>query len=246
MKRLCETCTHHNCFINKYTSEEWKPIISHYKYSKNYPAGASVFSKGETVKGIYQIYSGKIKIVSTQADGKERIVRLAKKEQILGHRGFGSDLVYPVSAITLTPAEITFIPLDIFHKAVKANPELAIAMLNFFADDLREMENRMEALSMMNAKEKLALALLIVINSFGFDPKDKQMLRYTPSRKDLSSIAGITYETVIRTLSEFDNENIIRIKGKAVKILDHQELKNICKTYYSPHANRKAVTSPRI
>lgn len=150
------------------------------------------FSKGETVKGIYQIYSGKIKIVSTQADGKERIVRLAKKEQILGHRGFGSDLVYPVSAITLTPAEITFIPLDIFHKAVKANPELAIAMLNFFADDLREMENRMEALSMMNAKEKLALALLIVINSFGFDPKDKQMLRYTPSRKDLSSIAGIT------------------------------------------------------
>lgn len=232
MKRLCETCTHHNCYINKYTSDEWKPIISHYKSSTDYLAGAVVFNAGEPVKGIYQIYSGKVKIVSTLADGKEHIVRLAKKEQFLGHRGFGSNLVYPVSAITLTPAQITFIPLDIFHKAVKANPDLAVAMLNFLADDLREMEKRMEALSMMNAKEKLALALIVVINSFGFDPKDAQRLLFTPSRKDLSSIAGITYETVVRMLSEFDSERIIRLEGKAIRILDLPELIHVCHKYY--------------
>jgi len=232
MKRLCEDCKHFNCYFNKYTSDEWKPIISHYKSNIDAPAGATIFNAGDAVKGIYQIYTGKVKIVSALGDGKERIVRLAKDEQLLGHRGFGSNQVYPVSAVTLTPAQITFIPFEIFYKAVKANPELAISLINFYADDLREMEKRMEAISVMNAKEKVALALLIVINSFGFDPKNAQSLSYTPSRKDLSSLAGTTYETVVRMLSEFVKMGVIEINVKSIRILNHQELKNICNKYY--------------
>ncbi len=232
MKRLCESCTHYNCYFNKYTSDEWKPIISHYKSNIDSPAGATIFSTGESVKGIYQIYAGKVKIVSSLGDGKERIVRLAKDEQLLGHRGFGSDQIYPVSAIALTPVQITFIPFEIFYKAVKANPELAISLINFYADDLREMEKRMEAISIMNAKEKVALALLIVINSFGFDTKDPLQLSLTLSRKDLASLAGTTYETVVRMLSEFAQMGIIEFKVKSIRILNHQELKNICKKYY--------------
>lgn len=233
MKRLCENCTHHNCFINKHTSDEWKPFISHYKSSYDYPAGITIFNRGEPVKGIFQIYSGKVKIVSKLSDGRERIVRLAKTEQFIGHRGFGSDQTYPVSAITLTPAEITFIPIDIFYKAVRANPDLAISLLNYCADDLREVEKRMEAFSIMHAKEKVALALLIVIHSFGFDKKDAQQLSFTPSRKDLASIAGTTYETVVRMLSEFDHNGIIALEGKSIRILNHLELKNICDKYYN-------------
>lgn len=232
MKRLCENCTHLNCYINKYTSDEWKHFISHYKSSFDYPAGVNVFSTGDEVKGIYQIYSGKVKIVSTLSDGKERIVRLAKTEQLLGHRGFGRSQIYPVSAITLTPSEITFIPLDIFYKSVKANPDLAIALLNFYADDLREMEKRMEAISIMNAKEKVALALMIVIQSFGFDEKNSQQLSFTPSRKDLASIAGTTYETVVRMLSEFDQKSIIHVNGKSISILNQTELRKNCYKYY--------------
>ncbi|RLD64857.1 MAG: hypothetical protein DRI84_08045 [Bacteroidetes bacterium] len=232
MKRLCENCTHLNCYINKYTSDEWKPFISHYKSSFDYPAGVNVFSAGDAVKGIYQIYSGKVKIVSTLSDGRERIVRLAKTEQFLGHRGFGGSQIYPVSAITLTPAEITFIPIDIFYKSVKANPDLAISLLNFYADDLREMEKRMEAISIMNAKEKVALALMIVIQSFGFDAKNPQQLSFTPSRKDLAGIAGTTYETVVRMLSEFDQKSIIKLNGKSITIIDEPELKRICNKYY--------------
>lgn len=232
MKRICENCTHYNCYINKYTTDEWKPIISHYKSNEDYPAGATIFNTGDPVKGIYQIYSGKIKVVSFLGDGKERIVRLAKDEQLLGHRGFGENQFYPVSAITLTPAQITFIPFEIFYKAVKANPDLSISLLNFYADDLREMEKRMEAISVMNAKEKVALALLIVINSFGFSKKDPQLLSFTPSRKDLSSIAGTTYETVVRMLSDFAHMGIIKLEVKSIRILNHQELINICKKYY--------------
>ena len=68
------------------------PII---KPLLNYSTGTTIFSEGEPVKGIYQIYSGKIKVVASFDGKKEHIVRLATTEQLLGHRGLGGNMIYP-------------------------------------------------------------------------------------------------------------------------------------------------------
>lgn len=231
MKRLCETCTHYNCFINKYCSEEWKPIITFNKITTDYPAGATIFSEGDPVTGIYEIYSGKIKIVSNYGKGKERLISFAKREQILGYHGLGGNMIYPVSAITLEESQVTLIPIDIFYKAIKANPDMALYLVKFFADQLKASETRMKLQSNMTAFEKVSFALLTIINSFGFDIKDKTLINYTPSRKDISSLAGTTYETVIRTLAELERSAIIQLEGKSIRIINLAELQSICEKY---------------
>jgi CRP/FNR family transcriptional regulator len=229
MKRKCENCNHYNCFINKYCSAEWKPLITFYKTSTDYPAGATIFSEGEIVKGIYQIYSGKIKVVTSFNGDKERIVRLATTEQILGHRGLGGNMIYPVSAITLEESQVTFIPIDIFYKAVKANSELAFRMMMFFADEFKSTEKRMKMMASMTAKEKVAVSITTVVNTFGFDANDPSLLDFTPTRKDIAGIAGTTYETVIRVLSDLEKSNIIVQEGKAIRVLDLDYLQSLCK-----------------
>lgn len=231
MKRLCETCTHYQCFINKYCSDEWKPIITFNKITTDYPAGATIFSEGDTVTGIYEIYSGKIKIVSNYGKGKERLLSFAKREQILGYHGLGGNMIYPVSAITLEESQVTLIPIDIFYKAVKANPDMALYLVKFFADQLKASETRMKLQSNMTAFEKVAFALLTVVNSFGFDSKDETLISFTPTRRDISSLAGTTYETVIRTLSELERSGIIQLEGKSIRIINLGELKAICEKY---------------
>lgn len=230
-KRLCETCTHYKCFINKYCSDEWKPIITLNKVTTDYPAGATIFSEGEPVTGVYEIYTGKIKVVSSYGKGKERIISFAKREEILGYHGLGGNMIYPITAITLEPSQVTFIPLDIFYKAVKANPDMALYLVKFFADQLKFSETRLRLQSEMSALEKVAFALLTIINSFGFDKQDGTMLSYTPTRKDIANLAGTTYETVIRVLAEFEKTNVIRLEGKSIRILDLNVLKNICAKY---------------
>jgi CRP/FNR family transcriptional regulator len=231
MKRLCETCTHYNCFINKYCSDEWKPIINFYKITTDYPAGATIFSEGEPVTGIYEVYSGKLKIVSNCRKGKEQLIGFAKSEQIIGYHGLGGNNIYPVSAITLEESQVTLIPIDIFYKAVKANPEMALYLVKFFADQLKASETRMKLQSNMSAFEKVSFALLTIVNSFGFDKKDSTLIGYTPSRKDISSLAGTTYETVIRTLADLERSGIIQLEGKSIRIINLAELQNICKKY---------------
>ena len=230
-KRLCETCTHYKCFINKYCSDEWKPIITFNKTTTDYPEGATIFSEGEPVTGIYEIYAGKIKIVSSYGNGKERILSFATREQILGFHGLGENLIYPVKAVTLEKSQVTFIPIDIFYKAVKANPEMALYLVKFLGDRLKASETRMRLFSVMSALEKVAFGLLTIINSFGFDSQDDTMLRYTPSRKDIASLSGTTYETVIRVLAEFEKTGIIKLEGKSIRILNLQMIKSVCEKY---------------
>jgi CRP/FNR family transcriptional regulator len=232
-KRLCETCTHYNCFINKYCSDEWKPIITFNKVTTDYTAGATIFTEGEPVTGIYEIYSGKIKIVSYFGNGKERIVSFTKREQILGYHGLGGNMIYPVTAVTLEPSQVTFIPIDIFYKAVKANPDMALYLVKFFADQLKKSETHMKLQMQMSALEKVAYALLTIIESFGFDKKDETMLSFTPSRKDIASLSGTTYETVIRMLAEFEKMEIIKLEAKSIRILNLSELESICEKYSS-------------
>ncbi len=229
VKRKCETCNHYNCFINKYCSDEWKPIITLNKTSTDYPAGATIFSEGEPVKGIYEIYSGKIKVVSSAGTKMERILSFATVEQILGYQGLGGDMIYPVTAITLEKSQVTFIPIDIFYKAVKANPEMALYLVKFYADQLKGTETRMRQNSAMTVKEKVVVALLTIIKSFGFNKLDNSLLSFTPTRRDIASLSDTTYETVIRVLGSLEKENLIRLEGKTIRILDLLALQKIGK-----------------
>ena len=219
VKRLCETCKHYNCFINKYCSDEWKPIITFNKTTTDYPSGATIFSEGEPVRGIYEIYHGKIKVVSSFGNGKERILNLLSKEQMLGFHGLGGNLIYPVTAITLVPSQVTFIPIDIFYKAVKANPDKAVYLMGFYADQLRTSNRRLKMHSVISAKGKVASALVTIAEAFGFQHEDETLLSFTPTRKDIASLAGTTYETVIRVLGELEKTNLIQLVGKSIKIL---------------------------
>ncbi len=229
MKRKCEKCNHYNCFINKYCSTEWKPLITHYKTSTDYPAGATIFSEGDPVLGIYQIYSGKIKVVTSFNGNRERIVRLAAAEEMLGHRGLGGNMNYPVAAVTLEKTQVSFIPIDVFYKAIKANTDLAFQMLMYYADELKASEKRMKMMASLTASEKVAVSIITIIDAFGFSKDDPTLLEFTPTRKDIASIAGTTYETVIRVLSNLEKSKIITLEGKAIRVLNLNYLKTLCK-----------------
>jgi CRP/FNR family transcriptional regulator len=210
--------------ISKYCSEEWQDFVKFHSQQLSYKAGENIFNIGDPTEGLYFISSGKIKILTTGVNDTERIIRLATDGDILGHRGFGGTWEYSITATTLTPTDVVFIPIEIFNQTVKANAQFGFYMMMFFAEELRDSERLAKLLPVKNL---VASALYTNYKIFGLEKGSTTKLSFTLSRKDIANKSGTTYESVVRSLAELNKDGIIKIDGKAIHILDVERLKQM-------------------
>lgn len=213
-------------FLKQYCTAEWQQFVNFHKSSITFEANSLIFNEGDEVKGLYIVKEGKVKVFSTEADGKENIIRLAADGEIIGHRGFGGNWKYPVSAKTYMKTTMTFIPINVFNTIAKTNIEFTYQLMMFFAEELRSSEERN---TLVPVKNRIAKAILLNFKAFGADEKDPLKISYTISRKDYASKVSTTYETVIRVLSELNKDKVIELQGKSIRILNLKELNLLSK-----------------
>ncbi|MBL7916238.1 MAG: Crp/Fnr family transcriptional regulator [Bacteroidia bacterium] len=228
----CKTCDSQNCFINRFTTPEWKATIDKKRVALRIKKNDDLFREGDPVNGIYFIYEGKFKVFNSGYKNKTQIVRLAKSGNIIGHRGFGSLKIYPIGATALSQSTVCFIPEKTFKEALKNNGELVFELLNFYADELRRAEYKLRSLSQMSARQKLAEALLTINEIFDSEVfEGEEYLGLQLPRQDYADITGSSLEEVIRTLSAFNKEGIISLVGKRIKILKLNALKEMISSF---------------
>ncbi len=215
-----------NKLFKKYCSAEWLPIFDMNKSTIHVNAKQRIFNEGDPVKGIYFIEKGKVKVLSKFNGKCEKIIRIAGNDMILGHRGINYNS-YHISSEALTDTTLTFLPINIFLKIIKGNPNMAIYLLNFFIEELREAEDRMDSLLNFDPKKRVALVLLKLIDCFGYANKNSNLLSFTLTRADIANMVGTTYETVIRTLAKFEKLNYLELVGKEIAIKNISKLKEI-------------------
>lgn len=215
-----------NKLFKKYYSAEWLPIFDLNKSTIHVKTKERIFNEGDLVKGIYFIEDGKVKVLSGFNGKDEKIIRIASNDMILGHRGIHYKH-YHISSEALTDTTLTFLPINIFLKIIKANPNMAVYLLDFFIEELREAEDRMDSLLNFDPKKRIAIVLLKLVECFGFADKKSKLLSFTLSRADIANMIGTTYETVIRILANFEKLNYIELVGKEIAIKDISKLKEL-------------------
>lgn len=167
--------------------------------------------------GMYFINLGLVKVHKKWSNDKELILRLAKNGDIVGHRGLGTDRIYPVSGTALEPTDACYVDLDFFNSTLKVNPDFLYQLMMFFASELKESEKRMRNLAHMTVKGRIANALLFLRQKFGTAPEGH--IHILLSRQDLASYTGTTYETLFRIMNELAEEMAIRIDGKNIIVI---------------------------
>lgn len=200
---------------------EWIPVINNHRKMISLKKGDLLFEEGNIMTSIYFVYSGIVK-VHKKWGPKELIIRFGKKGDIIGHRGLGNEILYPVSATALEDGLACFIPLDIFMSSLKINYEFLYRLMLFFAEELKLSEQKMRNLAHMTVRGRVAQSLLLLKNKFGIKPEG--YIDILLSRQDLASYAGTTYETVFRVITDLSEQNILKVKGKKISILNETAL----------------------
>ncbi len=222
MKKSKAVCDPNNCFLTKNCLKEWHSAILQNQKTFKVKKGETIFKEGDKVTGVFFVNAGNVKVHKKWDADKELIIRFAKSGSIVGHRGIGNHLIYPVSATALESGVVCYVDMDFFEATLKVNTLFTYKLLMFFAEELSESERKMRNLAHMSVKGRVAEALITLKKQFGETAAG--FINIDLSRQDLASFAGATYETVFRVINELVGDKLIALSGKSISIVNNHDL----------------------
>lgn len=219
-----------NCIIRQFNSlramskEELKKV-SDSKTTKIVKKGETIFEEGDKLDGVYCVRDGVSKLSKLSANGKDQIIKLASKGEVLGQRSVIAEEHTNLSATAINDMEVCFIPKDSIVHTLNANPNFAVEVLRHMAHDLREADDVIVNMSQKTVKQRVAEAFLYLKNNFGEDPDGFLLL--TLSREDIANVVGTATESCIRIISEFKGKGFIKTSGKKIGIANARALQDL-------------------
>lgn len=220
MKKIA--CDQKHCFFCRACSKEWLELTALKRQTFLFKKNEELLTEGARVTGMYFMLSGAVK-VHKQWGEKELIIRFAKQGDILGVRGFG-DTVYRISATALADSTACFIPEDHIRSSLHINIDLSYKLMQFYATELNNAEQRMSDLAHRDVKGRIAETLFMLQDTFG--EGSDHFLALPVSRQDIAAYAGTTYETVFKVFTEWITSGWIKTDGKRIQIKNKKNLRS--------------------
>ena len=185
-----------------------------------YKKNEALFTEGTRPRGVFFISTGKVKIFALGEEGKEQIIQIPIKGDLVGFRAMFSEELYKVSGTALEDCNICFIGKEDFLQLVDENKTLKNGIMKALSSELAERATFVTKMAQKTVRERLAYSLIILEKVYMGDPINL-------SREDLANFVGTATETVIRLLKEYKMENLVQTKGRKIEIIDRGSLSKV-------------------
>ncbi len=175
-----------------------------------------LFMEGDSSSFLFFTMSGKIKVFKSNALGKEYIVHIYGAGDFLGYSSLLEDGLHRESAMAIENSEIALIPREDFCKLLYSNSDVAIRFVKLLSVRYSEAEDKLLKLAYSSARRRVADAILYL--SRKYMEKGKSETFFKLRRENISSLSGITPESVSRNLTNFREEGLIEIMDGMIKV----------------------------
>lgn len=227
----CELCLSRKFSMFSDLRDEHLCTISDSKNFISHKKGQILYYEDTKPLGVFCVNSGVVKIFKTASNGKEQIIRLAKTGDFVGYTSLIGEEAYSTTATIVEDASICFVPKEVFLKVLAEDNNFHRRLTQALCQDMGVMENKLTDATQKSIRERLALALLKLGDSYGVDGGNKQRLDIALTREEIAGIVGTATETVIRLLSEFKKDKLIDLQGKKILLLDRKGLARLSDFY---------------
>ena len=221
----CEQCIVREFSSLKALTKDELVRMAECKTSRTIKKGDVIFEEGENVNGIFCVKDGVCKLTKLSPNGKDHIVKLVAKGELLGQRCMISDEPANLSAIALEDMQVCFIPKNEMLGFFDKNNQFSMNVMKTICGDLKEADDHMVSMAQKSVKERLAETLIYLEETFGIN--EDGSLHIQLSREELAGMIGTATESCIRLLSEFNKNGLVDLSGKKITIKNKSLLKKI-------------------
>ncbi|WP_417799851.1 Crp/Fnr family transcriptional regulator [Tenacibaculum sp.] len=221
----CEQCIIREFNSLKALTKDELIRITGCKTSKKIKKGEILFDEGEYINGVFCVKDGVCKVSKMSDNGRDQIIHLIKKGDILGERSLINNEASNLKAIAVNDMEVCFIPKEEIIRDLENNSNFSMGILKKMANSLKKADDVIVDMAQKTVKQRLAATLLLL--DAKFDKNENGSININLSREDMANIIGTATESAIRLLSEFKKKKLIDLKGKEIFITDIKALKEL-------------------
>lgn len=186
----------------------------------------NLYRAGDEFEAIYAIRTGSFKTDVLLEDGREQVTGFQMTGEILGLDGISTEF-HSCNAVALEDSEVCVIAYDKLEELSRQVEGLQHQFHKVMSREIVRDHGVMMLLGSMRAEERLAAFLLNMSQRFtarGFSAAEFH-LRMT--REEIGSYLGLKLETVSRAFSKFQEEGLVAVQQKHIRILDIANLRKL-------------------
>lgn len=182
-----------------------------------------IYREGDHSNYIYLISKGVVKCHRIDDQGKELVTTLFKEDDLFGYTSFTQNIPHKETATAIADTNLLGVSIMDFNDIINKNHKVVLELVDLLTDDLSVVKEQLIQMAYGTVNQKTAATILKFAKKINRKPDDPIKI----SRNDLASVAGIAPETLIRALTEFKKQGIIKAEGRNIKVLDIQKLELI-------------------
>ena len=220
----CTECAFRSVLFENLSTEELDYLNS-YKVEKKYFKGESIVEENDLINEFLYLKKGLVKLYKVDRNDREHIISIARPLNFVGFLSVFSKDKYQYSIKAIEESIVCYIDLKPLKEILVKNGLFAMEVLekiNKITDDI--LGNRMNICS-KQLRGRIAFILLYFSKEVYIKPEFELPL----SRKEIADLIEMSTENVIRILSEFRKDDIIRIDGSKIEIINMEALERINK-----------------
>lgn len=218
----CELCELRELFFDKLEGAHLEIVCSG-RVEKTFGKGETIIREGTLIRDFIYLKSGLVKLYRTDGTGKEQIITIAKPYDYISLLSVFSNDRYQYSVTALEDSVTCNLDMKDVRKMAGENGSLALNLLKHMSRVADKIILDSLEIRKKHLRGRVAYLLVFFSQNVYLSPEFDLPL----SRKEMADYVGMTTENVIRTLSEFRRDGILKIYGKTIRIENMDTLKSV-------------------
>jgi len=179
-----------------------------------FPKHAFIVSEGDESNSLYILLSGKVRVFSSDEQGKEVTLLTQTSISYFGELALLSDEPRSASIITLEKTCCAIIAQTDFRRWLLRHPEVAYGLIQDLAGTVRRLTDKVKQLALSNVYERTTQTL----QQMAVMENNIPVIKNKPTQQELANMVGASREMVNKIMKELSKGGYIVIENKTLRI----------------------------
>jgi CRP-like cAMP-binding protein len=220
----CASCDFRDVVFSFLDDPSVEDLCDH-KEEQFFRKGEIINHEGEKISNFKYLKSGLVKLYRRTQSGDEQVITITRPFEFVSNMSIFSEDKYQYSVSALEDSVVCMVKLDFIKQLFMRNGAFAMGLLTKISRINDKIITQTLDIRQKNLIGRVAFVLLYFTN----DIYKSRVFDLPVSRKEIADYIGMSTANVIRTLSDFKKEGIIRVFGKTIEIVDVAKLEIISK-----------------